>query len=253
MQQNNLTPLFREASILVDKDGFSFCTPFIHHKFSFDKSPTKEDVRTWFQYHSLAPQKLSIVYFDPPAVTVPQAIFDSAFIEDYYKTAAHIDTSSHTWKTTPIGDQHQIVYPVQKGLHDHFASLFPQAIFLHGTGSLLPLLEEYVRGKARKHLFIHLRDNAFELFLFQGSQLLLQNSFPQRNTDEFLYYLFYVTEQFYLQPEHFDLLFLGKYKRFENHYSAVEKFHPTIAYLGPLLPELDAQLSIPFFQRLIQP
>ena len=91
--------------------------------------------------------------------------------------------------------------------------------------------------KARKNMFIHLRKEQFDLFLFQGGQLLVQNSFPQKNADEFMYYLFYVCEQFYLKPEQFDLFFLGQYFPYSDYYNGTKEFHPNCSHLDPISPQ----------------
>ena len=75
-------------------------------------------------------------------------------------------------------------------------------------------------------MFIHLRKEQFDLFLFQGGQLLVQTAF-HKNADEFMYYLFYVCEQF--EAEQFDLFFLGQYFPYSD-YNGTKEFHPNCSY-----------------------
>ena len=113
---------------------------------------------------------------------------------------------------------------------------------------MLPPLSDFSFGAAKKNLFLNLRKNHFDLLLFQGGQLLIQNTFPHKNADDFLYYLFYITEQFFLKPEQFNLLFLGRYSNFNEYYQGVEEFHPSIDYLAPQYPSIDALHPAPFLQ-----
>ena len=87
-----------------------------------------------------------------------------------------------------------------------------------------------------------------EILYFQGGQLLLQNCFPQNNMDDFLYYLFYVTEQFYLKPAQFNLHFLGKFTQYEDYYNGVKDFHDSIDFFEPHYSLIDHQHPVPFFQ-----
>ena len=69
----------------------------------------------------------------------------------------------------------------------------------------------------------------------------MQNSFPQKNADEFMYYLFYVCEQFYLKPEQFDLFFLGQYFPYSDYYNGTKEFHPNCSHLDPIFPAVMDQ------------
>ena len=255
MLQNNNAYLLKESSILIDQDGFSFCSLTQQHHFKFPNGEvTQETIQTWLNYHTIAPKHCTLVYFDHPAMLVPDPIFDKEKKESYFQAAVATDFSQHAigHQALQNNDQH-LLYPVRKDIQHCFAQLLPHAKSAHGIEVLLPILNEETKGKARKQLFVHLRKGAFELFLFQGSQLLLQNSFPKNNEDEFLYYLFYVVEQFYLQPEHFDLVFLGQYTPYRNYYQAVEKFHPSISTIGSAFAhEVDGHPA-PFFQSLLTP
>ena len=93
---------------------------------------------------------------------------------------------------------------IGKSLND----IYPNATAVHlSTALLRPSPHFLLEKRAKSCSFICAKDT--DLFLFQGGQLLLQNAFSHSNADEFMYFLFYVCEQFPFKPEQFDLFFLG--------------------------------------------
>lgn len=238
-----------DLSILIHGDGFSFCTHDQHHLFTVDDDfPSQETLKSWMDYHQLNPTNIKLVYAQEAAVTIPNTLFDQEHPELYLKSATGSQEQTSTVFTLLEENEQVVVFGVPIKTHNLFKSLFSEVTVCHYVAELLPALSSFSFGKGKKNLFVHLRKDAFDLFLFQGGQLLIQNSFPQKNADDFLYYLFYVTEQFYLKPDQFDLYFLGKYLAYDAYYAGTKEFHHSIEYLDPHYPLIDSHHPIPFFQ-----
>lgn len=248
MQLSNKENTSNELSILILKDGFSFCTHDQQHFFGLEKeTPSPDALQSWIKYHQFNTEEVTLVYMDHPAVTVPLALFDKEHPEAYLKTAYTSD-KTHIVKGETIESINQvIVFPITRKWDTLFNAVLPKAKYTHLTAMLLPKLAKFSFGKTKKNMFVHLRQDQFDLFLFQGGQLLLQNSFPQSNADDFLYYLFYVTEQFYLKPDQFNLTFLGKYETFDDYYDGAREFHESIDYFEPHYPSPPLSHPAPFF------
>ena len=73
-------------------------------------------------------------------------------------------------------------------------------------------------------MYLHLQDDFFDVMVFDAEQLLLYNSYPYRNEGDFLYFTLAVTEELSLSQEQFSIVFLGKYKRYEGYYKALENY-----------------------------
>ena len=69
--------------------------------------------------------------------------------------------------------------------------LFPTLKAKHATTTLLAPLTDFSMGTPKKQLFVHLREGAFELFLFQGAQLLFFNSLSNNSWMSF-YTIFFI-------------------------------------------------------------
>lgn len=249
MQLNNKQIPQNNLSILIHKGGFSFCTLDQHHFLPLEENPPSlESLKSYLDYHQLNKEKVQLIFMDYAAVCIPQALFDPAQTNHYFKGAIELPKEAVIQhRSLPTLDM-EVVFPIDEKAVNLFRAAFPQLNVNHLSATLLPALSAFSFGKAKKNLFLHLRKDYFDLMLFQGGQLLAQNTFPHKNADDFLYYLFYVTEQFFLKPEQFHLFFLGRYLNYNDYYQGVEEFHPNIAYLDPQYPRVDSQHPAPFFQ-----
>lgn len=249
MQLNNKQITQNDLSILIHKDGFSFCTLNQHHFLPLEENPpTAESLQSYLNYHQINQQEVQLIFMDQAAVCVPKALFDPTQIHHYLNGAIALSKKDSIEHTSLSTLDMEVVYPCDQQAIDLFKGAFPTLKVTHLSAALLPALSAFSFGTAKKNLFLHLRKDQFDLLLFQGGQLLAQNTFPHKNADDFLYYLFYITEQFFLKPEQFNLFFLGRYSKFNEYYQGVEEFHPSIEYLDPQYPIIDAVHPAPFFQ-----
>jgi len=76
---------------------------------------------------------------------------------------------------------------------------------------------------------------------------MLYNSFPHKDEEEFLYYLFFVLEQFYLKQNQFTAIFLGKFLNYQKYYNAFKEFHTLTKFTYPENLKIDDDHPAPFF------
>jgi hypothetical protein len=227
-----------ELSILVFRDGFSFCTlersVFYGLKTSDDLN--LQSITSFLDEEKLPTDLVHVIHSDTSAVIIPQEMFDEN------------NASFYLSKGVTLKKGEQIGYDVLESFSQ--VVLYPEPLqSKHLASQLLAPITKYSMGTPKKQLFVNIRKGAFDLFLFQGSQLLFFNSFEQNNVDEFLYYLFYITEQFYLNPDNFKLAFLGEYKCYKEYYEGVQIFQNDIIYLDAPSENKSSTHPIPFIEN----
>ena len=87
MQLSSKKNTLLDLSILVHKDGFSFCTQEQHHFFGFETSPpTEESLLSFVNYHQLQPTYIRLVIWIAfGECALP--LFDEQQLDNYLKTA----------------------------------------------------------------------------------------------------------------------------------------------------------------------
>ena len=126
--------------------------------------------------------------------------------------------------------QIKILYPVSKQIETTLQYYFKNISFTHYTQILYDLSSSGSNADDSIEMKVHMQDNQFDLLVFKSRELLLFNTFPYKNEDGFLYFVFAVAEELSLSPETFNMVFFGKYARYKKCYEALEKYHKKIVF-----------------------
>jgi hypothetical protein len=102
------------------------------------------------------------------------------------------------------------VYSVPGQVLNDISRLFPGSRHFHVTSVLIQsLYVNYKNLMGDGKIFLNVRDDEFDLLIFNGKQLGYCNSFPFKAPEDLVYYLIFVMEQLNLNPEEVPLVLLG--------------------------------------------
>jgi hypothetical protein len=223
-----------QLSIHAFVNGFSFCT---QSKVDFlPTSSVVSDGKSLFEefinyYPKNSFKAISVVHFSHPSTFVPLALFDVSQKKRYlshYKIAAKNDVFHHDTleKSTKVN-----IYSYPKEIETILETSANNFQEIHYNSLLYNLVHELsLRTEKKSQLFLHLQKEKVDVFLIKNGRLLFNNSFSIKNEDEFLYYVFFVVEQFELESNVFELIFLGKIDLFNSYYEAVKHYHENIFF-----------------------
>jgi hypothetical protein len=74
------------------------------------------------------------------------------------------------------------------------------------------------------HIFVHLRENNFDLLVFDRKQLKYCNSFLIKAPEDLVYYLVFVMEQLDLNPEDSEVTLIGAIDRGSPGYGLLSRY-----------------------------
>ena len=225
----------QDLSIHVFTDGFYFCTQSKIEYIPLLKDPQDfhKTLIEYLDYHSKENfNAFSLISFHNPSTFVPLSFFNKSFCEDYlclYKKTKDYEIASYD----TLEDSNQVnlySFPqfiskvlkkskINFGFHHYNTLLYKKILSLNFS------------NKFDYNIFIHLQFGAMDVFLLQNKFLKFNNCFSVSNTDDFLYYLFFVVEQFNIDTNNLELNFLGKMKSFTPYYEAVEQYHTNINFI----------------------
>lgn len=237
-----------DLSILVFNNRIAFCT--IEQTLFFDiekKNINSENLNTWIRHHNFKKKNKKCILFEGKGVLVPKQLFDKS------NKAIYLSLSDVNLKSKKIGSKHieannqVLVFSQSRDWSLLLKEFFFDIETTHFAAELIPFLSKVSKDNLKKSVFIHLRKDFFDLFIYQGSQLLFFNSFPKNNEEEFLYYLFFVLEQFYLRANQFVAIFLGKFLEYKGYYKVFEEFHSITNFTFPEILKFNSNHPAPFF------
>ena len=222
------------AYIHLFEDGFSFCSPtktqfFSEEAYTLTSSDSWEEARQNFGLNST--DHVELVLCNCSAVSIPEAHFDANLLDTYLASSVEkpiggtptFDDAQKSSQISTFYIESAVVTPIKK--------VFPELQAKHLNSRLMEVIEPLSRAQIRKRLYVHLRNGYVEFVLCHGALLWLINRFPQDSPERFLYYLFYIVEQFELEPDQFEIVFLGRFTSFEEYYQGAMDYHQEVTWI----------------------
>ena len=237
-----------DLSILIFDKTIAFCT--IEQTLFFDiekENINSENLNTWISYHNFKKKNKKCVLFESKGALVPKELFDEKN-KEIYLSLSDVNLNRKKIATKLIDVNNQVfVFSQSRDWGLLLNKFFFDIEITHFAAELIPFLSNISKDNLKKSVFIHLRKDFFDLFIYQGSQLLFFNSFPKHDEEEFLYYLFFVLEQFYLKTNQFVATFLGKFIDYKKYYDVFEEFHSLTNFTYPEILKINSNHPAPFF------
>lgn len=234
MPNKNSTIQHSRSSIHLFANGFSFCTP---SKTEFipitehieDFKSALSDLLSFYPKSTFTDAQ--IVCYHQPSTFVPNVFFNKKLLPNYVKFLGAIDKHSALNYDT-LGEEKQVhVYSYPKPILEILNQKLEKATFCHYNSLLYREVNVLAKtSEKEQQLFIHLQRGAMDLYLTNNSRIVFQNHFGIQNEDEFLYYVFFVVEQYKLSPAHFEIVFFGEIATFESYYLGIKEYHHNIRF-----------------------
>ncbi|MBW1296603.1 DUF3822 family protein [Aquimarina litoralis] len=190
-------------------------------------------------------EKIEVIYQNDLYSCVPKALFDKDSLKDYLKY--NIKVLENDFIAHDELDQHDIivVYIPYTNINNFFFETFGSFTYKHATTILIDTLLAKEKNTEATKVFAHMNSKSFDLVITSKGKLLLSNSYPYETEEDFLYYVMFAAEQLRLNPEEFELIFLGTVSETSNCYEIAYKYirhvdfgsrNTVINILEPLAP-----------------
>lgn len=234
MPNNNKIIQHNELSIHIFVNGFCFCTKSkvdflpISNEIS-DIKPAFDEFINYYPKRSF--KAISIIHFSHPSTFVPQTLYDVSQKKRYlshYKLTSQNDVFVHDI----LKESKKInVYSYPKEIESILETNKNNYQEIHYNSILYNLVHKLnIQSENKTQLYVHLQKEKVDVFLMTNKRLLFNNSFLIKNEDDFLYYVFFIIEQFELETNSFEFIFLGKIILFNSYYNAVKVYHENIYF-----------------------
>ena len=253
MPKNNKLIQPKELSIHVFMNGFSFCT---QSKIEFIPSPNSlylDFPKEFDEYLNYYPQgtfsNISLIHFTGPSTFVPKSLFQSDLMDQYlqyYKKTDPRDIYNYDTLEEEVN-----VYSFSEIIQNTVNKVSKPIKHIHYNSLLFRIIKKLSQKNKRPQFHIHLQKGFVDLFLTEKGQLIFNNRFTIETEDEFLYYVFFVVEQFILETGSFDFVFLGKITEFNSYYQAIKLYHEEVYFHeeGYVLSNHIEKHSAPFLAQ----
>jgi len=232
MQKENRIIKENEISIHEFENGYILSN---NSKSTFYKKSLFSDknIPNEIEFIDLNKIKISFISFNNLSNLIPSVFFNRKSQKSYFQNNKLIDYKFKTYFDKLKSNEIVNIYILKENeLIMNFFSVKKISIISHYKTILLNILIDSNKKFLKKNIiYINLQIDSFDIFYFNDNKFNISNSFRISNTEDFLYYFFYFTEQFNLDSNSFSIVFLGKFESFKSHYSAIRDFQTNIFFL----------------------
>lgn len=216
-------PTKQELSIQISLSGLSFCILQRDTKaitflkdYSFDRKLNPHEVldkvKHFFNTESFLQSSFSnvnVIHVNELSTLVPKSLFDENHLADYLKFNSKILKSDFiAYDSIEINDTANVYVPYVN-INNFIYDLFGAFTYKHVSTILIEHILAIEKHTSNVKVYINVNKNHFEMVVIDKSKLLLYNTFEYSTKEDFIYYILFTAEQLQLNPELFELIFIG--------------------------------------------
>jgi hypothetical protein len=175
---------------------------------------------------------VSLMIENNRSTLIPAPLFDPAEKESYINFI-HEKAEGTLTRYDKI-QQFEIVnvYGASAMLLEAALQIFPGAkIFHHSSALIQSIGMNYKNRISRKKVFINVRENDFDILIFDGKQLNYYNAFQFLAPTDLIYYVIFVMEQLTLNPEETELVLMGNIEKESEVYELLYRYIRNIEFV----------------------
>jgi len=216
-------PAKQELSIQISLSGLSFCIlqrdtktisflkdyefeRKLNHHEVLDKIKHLYNTESFLQSHF---SNVQVIHVNELSTLVPKPLFDENCLADYLKFNCKILKSDFiAFDAIEINDTANVYVPYVN-INNYIYDLFGVFTYKHVSTILIEQILATEKNATNVKVYINVNKNHFEMVVINKSKLLLYNTFEYNTKEDFIYYILFTAEQLQLNPELFELIFIG--------------------------------------------
>ncbi|WP_299162384.1 DUF3822 family protein [uncultured Tenacibaculum sp.] len=237
----------KNLSIQFSLDGFSFCIfnsetkePILFTQYIFDTPLTSPEVLLNEIINIFAIDKdlqqdfisISAIHQNNLSTLVPNKYFDRNNLDSYLKyTVKTLSTDLITYDSLEKMDAHTVYIPYVN-INNYLFQNFGEFEFKHHSTVLIDKLLSYSEKNPKQLFFVHVSINQIDIIVFEQGTLKLHNSFSFQTKEDFIYYILFTAEQLEMDPNKFQLTFIGDIEKESELYDITYNYVRNINFIN---------------------
>lgn len=155
-------------------------------------------------------KSVRIIIENNRSTLIPSALFEESEKETYLNFSLEPGEEEKVFFDRLSQIEVVNIYGFNKDLYDEMAGFFPGAKVCHLSSALIESIWMNFKNLITdKRIFIYVREEAFNLMIFEKKQLVYSNAFHFNAPEDFVYFVIFVMEQLNLNPEEVPVTLLG--------------------------------------------
>lgn len=248
-KKTNAIAQYKSLSIQFSLDGFSFCIsnsetkdPILFSKYNFSasiKTPELllEEIIKIFNSDKDLQQDFSSVFAihqNNLATLVPNELFDRNNLAPYLNyTVKTLKTDFITYDVLDATSASNVYIPYVN-INNYLFQNFGEFEYKHHSTVLIDKLLNYSKENSEQQFFVHVSPSELDIVICKEGKLIFYNSFSYSTKEDFIYYILFTAEQLKMDPDSFQLTFIGDIEKESDLYSITYTYVRNIHFMNTI-------------------
>jgi len=241
----NLTSTYH-LLIQTGSSGFSYCildsvrNKYIALKHSgFDDNITDDKIHNEIQkiikkdeYLDKNYKTVKFIYISEKSTLVPASLFREENSPDYFGFNHKTNPSCKIMSNKLMNAGSFNIFSLPENIYNLLNNYYDNISYYHQATPFIEnsLLDIKVKKKQNRYVNVNISDSFFDIVVIGSEGLILYNSFPWSNEEDFTYFLMYIYEHLKLNPEETPLCLSGIITKDSGLYSYIKQFIRNISF-----------------------
>ena len=214
----------KNLSIQFSLDGFSFCIKDFNTKecilfteYNFEETITTPElllnkIAAIFNENKNLQgdfKSIDVIHINNLCTLVPNIYFDETALKSYLSYSIKTLANDLVVYDEITNLNAKNVYIPFVNINNYLFQNFGAFEFKHHSSVLISKLIKYNTHLNERLFFVNVFDKSIDIIVKQASDLILYNSFSYETKEDFIYYILFVAEQLEMDPNEFQLTFMG--------------------------------------------
>ncbi|WP_317208131.1 DUF3822 family protein [Tenacibaculum ovolyticum] len=240
----------KNLSIQFSLDGFSFCISnsdtkeiIVFTEYFFEKeldTPQlllQKIISIFGDDNDLQQDFLSIfaVHQNNLSTLVPNEYFDRSNLDIYLKYTVKTLTTDFITYDSLESINASTVYIPYVNINNYLFQNFGEFEFKHHSSILIDKILTLSKENTDPQFFINVSSNQLDIIVCKQDNLIFNNSFSYTTKEDFIYYILFTAEQLQMNPNEFQLTFIGNINKESELYTITYNYIRNICFFKPIL------------------
>ncbi|MCF6279619.1 MAG: DUF3822 family protein [Flavobacteriaceae bacterium] len=176
---------------------------------------------------------ISVTHSNNLSTFIPSPFFNEDNLSEYLQYNLKVLKNDFISYDTIESAEMTNVYIPFDHLNNFLFDKFGSFEYKHSSTVLVETLLKETITNGKTYFFVNIETNIFQIVILKNKKMEFFNTFNFKTKEDFIYYILFAAEQLRLNPEVFQLIFLGDIEKESELYEITYKYIKNVNFFQP--------------------
>lgn len=176
---------------------------------------------------------INVTHSNNLSTFVPLPFFNEGSLCNYLQYNLKVLENEFIAYDTIENAEMAVVYIPFVHLNNYLFDRFGGFEYKHTSSVLVESLLKRTQANEKIQFFVNVENSIFQIVVLKNKKMEFFNTFNFKTKEDFIYYILFTVEQLHLNPEEFQLTFLGDIEKESELYKIAYKYIKNVQFIEP--------------------